>query len=750
MKKFRGTYKITLYRLFFAIVMITALIVCTLIGWFLNRQSKSDYSHYLEQSVNSQKNLSALSVNVIVNAIGSCTKGDEITDWVDSVSLPEFYFNAIAASKQLQAAATDILQVEYQLAVTPLNPRAFHGTITNMILTGNGSMTLEHYCRLHSITEQDFLNLVDYFQEEKEPVALPEYDPTTGKLESIQYIAKNMGKEHPYLFFITIPVESLVLNPTDDSFFLYNESGIFAYSDQSEEEKTQADKLYERLMASWETLDFSSPQEILDQYAAVIEIPHLNWSIAYQYPPLPLHVEKLISFLLIVCLFVAFALILSYSLVEILYHPVKELLESSPLSEKSGRPINEFEVLRKNMEKITELGDRLHETMVENDSLMSIQSCKELLFSSNVSPDIMLPFQNPDADYCVAIGETLCQEDDRSYQAIALLKGTAYDAASHNPNLFYINLDYNRYALVIQTENLDNASDILMGILRLMEDNRSLSDSDHRIVLSDIHSGLSNLHTCYQEALRILEFRFLHAKSRLITYREISSIDAVTYSYPLQTENRLISCALEGKTETIEIFESIIRENIRDKDLSKETLQNLIYALIGTISRIFQEMKTSPEEFLGKKIDYRYLYNHWNDSAVFVEIKDILETIIQTVRQRENSRDQELLNKMLGYIYKNYSDDIMLNDLADYLNISPKYCGILFKQLSDNNFKDFLNRYRIERSKEILTNHPSIKIVDLSAMVGFNSSNSFIRVFNKYVGITPKAYQDRVRQEQNL
>ena len=88
----------------------------------------------------------------------------------------------------------------------------------------------------------------------------------------------------------------------------------------------------------------------------------------------------------------------------------------------------------------------------------------------------------------------------------------------------------------------------------------------------------------------------------------------------------------------------------------------------------------------------------------------------------------------------------MLNDLADYLNISPKYCGIVFKQLSDNKFKDFLNRYRIDRSKEILEQDPSIKIVDLSAMVGFNSSNSFIRVFNKYVGITPKAYQDRMRE----
>lgn len=91
----------------------------------------------------------------------------------------------------------------------------------------------------------------------------------------------------------------------------------------------------------------------------------------------------------------------------------------------------------------------------------------------------------------------------------------------------------------------------------------------------------------------------------------------------------------------------------------------------------------------------------------------------------------------------------MLTDLADYVNISPKYCGILFKELSDNNFKDFLNRYRIEKSKEILKKNPSVKIVELSAMVGFNSSNSFIRVFNKYVGVSPKAYRERLWEQQS-
>ena len=110
---------------------------------------------------------------------------------------------------------------------------------------------------------------------------------------------------------------------------------------------------------------------------------------------------------------------------EKLYHPVKELLEASVLPVKGGKQLDEFQIIRTNMEKITELGTRLHETMAENDSLMSIQSYKELLFSGNVSGEVLSQFKNPDADYCVAIGETLCQEDDRAYQTISLQKAAA-------------------------------------------------------------------------------------------------------------------------------------------------------------------------------------------------------------------------------------------------------------------------------------------------------------------------------------
>ena len=742
-----GTYKKRLYRLLFAAAILVSLILCILTGWFLKRQSESDYRHYLETSARAQESSSTVSASVIMRAVNECLKGGELTKWADSNTLPEFYFHAINARSKLQRSTVDTLQVEYQFAATLLNPRAFQGTITDMVLTASGTMSVGAYCRSESISEQEYLEITDYFQENSQPFILPHYDEETGEFLFLHYIVKDNGKNHPMLIFITIPKATLITDSLAESFFIFRNGEILAFSSEDETIQKRNEELYRDLAASGSLTSGQSPFLLSGHYLAVSSVAPFQWQIASVYPLQPLHSGSLLQFTFVVFFIIALFLFFSYWMVERLYHPVEELLESAPIPPQSGKSVDEFQVILSNLEKITELGSRLHTAMEENDSLMSLQSYKELLFSrkpEELNPD---QFEAPDADYCVAIGETLCPHDEYAFQAIAVQKGIACNLVAQRDDLIYINLDYNRYALIIRTDSLDTAKSILQSLLSQSESDDSLTDSEQRIVLSDIHKGLTQLHICYQEALRILEFRYLHANSRIITYKEISSIDAVTYSYPLQTENRLIQCALDGKDEAVTIFENVIRENIRDKDLSKETLQNLIYVLIGTLSRIFQELKTTPQELLGKKVDFKYLYNHWSDSAVYLQMKEILEDIIQAISQRDSSRNKELLDRMLGYIYENYSDNIMLTDLADYLNISPKYCGILFKELSDNNFKDFLNRYRIEKSKEILSKNPSVKIVDLSAMVGFNSSNSFIRVFNKYVGISPKAYQERIQNQ---
>ncbi len=52
-----------------------------------------------------------------------------------------------------------------------------------------------------------------------------------------------------------------------------------------------------------------------------------------------------------------------------------------------------------------------------------------------------------------------------------------------------------------------------------------------------------------------------------------------------------------------------------------------------------------------------------------------------------------------------------------------------FKKVIGDNFKNYLSIYRIEKSKEIMQENNGLRIKDLAELVGYNSSNTFIRTF---------------------
>lgn len=726
----RGTYQKTLTHILFTVASVMALLISLLTGSFLERQTRAEYTYHLEQSAKSQESSANMASNVILNTILKCASNQDIIRWANSAGQPNFYFNAITASKALRETISNILPVEYECALVLYDASGSNDEKSTMVLTHDRTLNVPMLLDHLQMTQEEYDDMTAHFSESDQPYFLPRYRTEDQELKNIIYIRKSTQSINPFLIFVTIPRETFI-SSSDNDFFLYNGSGIFAYSQNTPKFQEECRALYDTHLLP-KSSAYGTLHKTDHGYMTIANISPFQWMMATSCPAYKLPTETLIFFFALVFAMNGLFIFISYRLVARIYRPMKELLESAPMTKDSDDgALDEFALLRRKMD--------------ENYNLVSIKAYKDLLFTRK--PDISSEnFQYPDASYCVALGETMDPDEDNASQAISIQKAAAYDLSVKKDHVIYIDLDYNRYALIIRTDSLEDTKTLLTELLSQLEDQENLSISDHRIVISDIHKGLNQLYLCYHEAMRILEFRYLHARSRLITYADISSIDATTYySYPLQTENRLIQCILDGKDEALSIFDDVVRENIANRDLSKENLQNLIYAFIGTISRIFQELKTTPEDFLDDSVNYKYLYNHWNDAVIFMKLKNILEAVLTKIKQQEDSRDQDLLNQMLNYIYENYWDDIMLNDLADHLNISPKYCGILFKQLSDNNFKDFLNRYRIEKAKEILRENPSIKIVELSSLVGFNSSNSFIRVFSKYEGITPGAYLDRIQ-----
>ncbi|MGE5613203.1 MAG: response regulator transcription factor [Bacillota bacterium] len=97
------------------------------------------------------------------------------------------------------------------------------------------------------------------------------------------------------------------------------------------------------------------------------------------------------------------------------------------------------------------------------------------------------------------------------------------------------------------------------------------------------------------------------------------------------------------------------------------------------------------------------------------------------------------LKKAQDYIRQNYTRDISLTDVAEYVHLNPSYlCRAYRRETGRSIFKD-INLLRIEKSQLLLKKN--MRIHEVAAQVGFSDPSYFTRVFKKIVGVSPTEYQ---------
>jgi len=78
------------------------------------------------------------------------------------------------------------------------------------------------------------------------------------------------------------------------------------------------------------------------------------------------------------------------------------------------------------------------------------------------------------------------------------------------------------------------------------------------------------------------------------------------------------------------------------------------------------------------------------------------------------------------------------------LGTNKKYLYDAISSNTDNNFRNFINRYRINHAKKIIEENIRLKsntnLSELYHISGFNNTTSFFRTFKAITGLTPKEY----------
>lgn len=99
---------------------------------------------------------------------------------------------------------------------------------------------------------------------------------------------------------------------------------------------------------------------------------------------------------------------------------------------------------------------------------------------------------------------------------------------------------------------------------------------------------------------------------------------------------------------------------------------------------------------------------------------------------------RELMEKEKLFLNPNLS----LGDLARRLNSNTSYVSRVINELSDQNFSNFLNQYRIEEACRLLSNIQgrNMTIEGIAQTVGFNSKSAFNTAFRKFKSVTPSEF----------
>lgn len=181
------------------------------------------------------------------------------------------------------------------------------------------------------------------------------------------------------------------------------------------------------------------------------------------------------------------------------------------------------------------------------------------------------------------------------------------------------------------------------------------------------------------------------------------------------------------------------------------------FQTMGSIMRepFFCNRQTHPaifDEISGRFqsiVDLYFIADPFWEASVFSNLIEVFSLFgkngglpaasIEPVNQNQNRYGR--ISAALYYIDNNFTEDITLEQVADYIGFSKYHFSRLFKKETGKTFYDYVCLKRIQSAESLLATADSITSVAFQS--GFNNITTFNRCFKKFTGLTPSEYRKK-------
>ena len=301
-----------------------------------------------------------------------------------------------------------------------------------------------------------------------------------------------------------------------------------------------------------------------------------------------------------------------------------------------------------------------------------------------------------------------------------------------------IDIDYKSIAFILEdTFTTEELQEIFNCIVTHIERNYSLRFT---AAITKGYEDMGDLPQAYRAAKKLLDYKFVFKEKKVIFEELLDDENMNKYYYPIELEAKLILRTLSSNELSVRRTLDEIFDSKNSKEIDKKYLKEFTGLLYNTLGRIFIQLKEMNKDIDIKIFNAEEILQLSQLEKIREKFEEKILEICKYTKVKESSDAESIKIKIEKFLEENYMVDISLDNLADYLGHSFKYTSVLFKKVMGDNFKNYLNIYRLEKAKEFMEYNKDLKIKELAELVGYNSSNTFIRIFRKYEGVSPGKY----------
>lgn len=743
MVKRKFLYKMS--TLFIVIVLLYSVITSSIIFYKSYQMSDAQNNHSHELFIEQNSNYADFKLRTAMEFVYKISTMQSLIDY--RYSTETNYLHIANLYNDLVEQLQGFGQLGFTFGITKLTD--------DLVVTASGTYNLKNYLNELSIEAE----ALDRFHQMESPfLALNTYvvpqslSRTPDKIVMIHQIVNS--KMDPLYFFIVVDRISLFPGLADrpnGDFYLYTDEAISSYVHDKELEPEIMAQINSR--NDQEDINNLKVGSTINYIHSSKVIPNLNYVYSSEATSFG-HVVREIwqTALFPSVLLLLLGIILAYMATRSSYKPIRQLVQfldeqkgssSTSSSNEQGNQIHELAYIKSSIEQVYSINSALQDKL--DHSFVHLREdffrkviygiASEEFIEENLTALQLEGFQqnlNIILMECEGV-ETLNETVPSSNLSLifnTLIRETSYEYG----DFFTLPLDKNKYCIIVTQTSSDSLKQIVETVINRIEESLSL---DITACISSNYQ-IHELTSALQELLRLSNYHY-STTNKVLTSQCVQNLEDIVWYYPIEIETCLINYVNSNDLgKSYDLLRNLLDNNL-NSTLSPVNLSNLKHSFLTTFKRCLNTNGKTLNQFLR---EYPDILNEFMEAPIskFTEKAfTLFELIFNYCNQDKFNLESSTASQIFIYIHKHFDKDLSLTDIANQFNLSESYVSKLLKNSLDINFKQYVNTLKVKRAKELL-NQGNYKVHEVATIVGCNNTNTFIRIFKQYIGVSPGEY----------